>query len=412
MVERAAKSPVALIFCVVLLSVGSRLWGQTAQVVGTAVTVPMKVANNRVFIPIKVIGPKGSRVVAFWVDTGGGTLALSGRLALELGLTPLKGSLEGMGDTPAQVITSPEFSLAGLSLDLSGVSVGAHLAPPSQSVFAGMEAQGFLPAAVLKNYDVVFDYLHGSFTLGKPGTIEHQGAAIPLSVQPKTGFAKIDLTIDSQAYGFLLDTGAAFTGMSQTVFSQLESLHPSWPHTVGAVGAANMVGKKFDVENEILLVPTAAIGNFRLHNIGMVSRPAGVYEKYISAEMSAPIVGALAGNVLRQFRIELDYAHETAYMSYQQGDRTADLDCVGLIVHVADDGKVLVSGASQRGGVSEIAGLQLGDRLMAINGLKVTGLPLSVILAALSGEIGEVKELTIQRGKQNSTILASVLRHP
>ena len=69
---------------------------------------------------------------------------------------------------------------------------------------------------------------------------------------------------------------------------------------------------------------------------------------------------------------------------------------MGLIVHVADDGKVLVSGTSQHGGVPEIAGLQLGDRLMAINHLKVTGLPLSVILAALSGEIGEVKELTIQ----------------
>lgn len=128
--------------------------------------------------------------------------------------------------------------------------------------------------------------------------------------------------------------------------------------------------------------------------------------------MSAPIVGALAGNVLRQFRIELDYAHETAYLSYQQGERTADLDCVGLIVHVADDGKVLVSGTSQRGGVPEIAGLQLGDRLMAINGLKVTGLPLSVILSTLSGEIGEVKQLTIRRGKQKSTILASVHRHP
>ena len=31
--------------------------------------------------------------------------------------------------------------------------------------------------------------------------------------------------------------------------------------------------------------------------------------------MRGPIVGALAGTVLKGFRVELDYAHETLYLS-------------------------------------------------------------------------------------------------
>ena len=31
--------------------------------------------------------------------------------------------------------------------------------------------------------------------------------------------------------------------------------------------------------------------------------------------MRRPIVGSLAGNVLSGFRVELDYAHETLYLS-------------------------------------------------------------------------------------------------
>jgi hypothetical protein len=402
----------ALLFGTVQASAGLRILGQTAVTKDPAVTVPMKLVNNRVFIPLKVTGPNGSRIVDFWVDSGGGTLALSGQLALELGLKPIKGSLVGFGDKPAQVVTSPHLSIGDLDLNLSGVSVGAHLAPPSKTVFAGIEAQGFLPAAILKNYDVVFDYLHGSFTLGKPGTIEHQGAAVPLSVQPKTGFARIELTINSRVYGFMLDTGAAFTGMSEDIFSQLEARNPAWPHAVGAVCSANMVGKKFDAENKLLVVPTAQLGEFTLHNIGMVSRPAGVYEKYISAEMSAPIVGALAGNVLRQFRIEFDYQQATAYLTFQKSDRTEDLNCVGLIVHVQDDGDILVSGTAQHDGVPEIPEVRAGDTLVAIDGQDVRGIPLSAILTALSGRIGEVKKLTIQRARQQIVVVARVREHP
>ena len=41
----------------------------------------------------------------------------------------------------------------------------------------------------------------------------------------------------------------------------------------------------------------------------------GTFEDYMTRMMTAPIVGAVAGNVLRLFRVELDYAHEMLYLS-------------------------------------------------------------------------------------------------
>jgi hypothetical protein len=35
----------------------------------------------------------------------------------------------------------------------------------------------------------------------------------------------------------------------------------------------------------------------------------------MSQMMAAPIVGSLAGNVLKHFRVELDYANEKLYLS-------------------------------------------------------------------------------------------------
>ena len=47
----------------------------------------------------------------------------------------------------------------------------------------------------------------------------------------------------------------------------------------------------------------------------MTSRREGVFEKYMSSMMTAPIIGSLAGNVLSHFRVELDYPDQKLYLS-------------------------------------------------------------------------------------------------
>jgi len=376
-------------------------------------TVRMEVRDNRVFIPLEVAGPNGkTKVVLFWVDSGGDTIFLSGQLAHELGLQESGASFMGMGETPSHFVTKPHLSIMGMDIDLTRVSVSASLSEKSRNAFAGVEAGGFLPATVLRNYEAVFDYPAHSFTLAQTGNIAHRGMPVPMAIQPTTGFARVEIAIGGQDYGFMLDTGAAYTGISRTVIDRWIGKHPSWPHSLGAVGAANMVGKHFDATNELLRIPEIKWGSILLRNVGMVSRPAGVYEKVVSEDMTAPIVGALSGNVLRQFRLDLDYPAGIAYLELDGADSISDLDCVGLIVQVGEDGNAIVSGVAQRDGRAEIAGVEAGDILLRVDDHEVAGASLATILTYLSGAVGEKKRLTLRRDARELSVSAVVFPHP
>jgi len=143
----------------------------------------------------------------------------------------------------------------------------------------------------------------------------------------------------------------------------------------------------------------------------MESRPAGVYEKVVSEDMTAPIIGALSGNVLSQFRLDLDYPASMAYLELAGTGNFPDLDCVGLILQVKEDG-VLVSGVAQHDGHAEIVGVEAGDTLLRVDDHDVAGAPLALILEYLSGAVGEKKRLTVRRGEQQLTVSATVLSHP
>ena len=128
--------------------------------------------------------------------------------------------------------------------------------------------------------------------------------------------------------------------------------------------------------------------------------------------MSRPIIGALAGNVLRHFRIDLDYAAGVAYLQSDGIDNFTDLDCVGIIVHVEPNGTVAVSGVSQRDGHPEFAGVSSGDLLLRVDRHEVTGASLALILRYLSGPVGEKKRLTLRRGTKSISVNTFVSRHP
>jgi PDZ domain len=375
-------------------------------------TTHMEVRDNRAFILLQVVGTNGRKKTAlFWVDSGGDSVFLGGPLADELGLQKVGESFQAMGERPAHRVTKPVLSIAGMIIDIQQVPVSASESK-FRNLFAGVEAEGFLPAAVLKLYDVVFDYPAHSFTLAHSGSLVHHGVPIPMSVKPETGLPRIEVLIAGQTYGFMLDTGAAYAGLSLGVMDKWIIEHPSWAHSVGAVGSANMVGKQYDSTKELLRTPEVRLGPIVIRNVGFMSQPVGVYETIDSADMTAPIVGVLAGNVLRHFRLDLDYPSGVAYVSPAHTVNAADLDCVGLIFQVTEAGSIVINGVAQRNAAPEVDRIQAGDILLRIDGHSVTGATRATVLNYLSGTVGEVRHLTIRRGLQEISISASVKAHP
>jgi hypothetical protein len=372
----------------------------------TLVTVPLIVEGNAPIIELEFPMQSGKlRKARFLVDTGGGALLLGNKLMADVGAKADGPPIEDEG-SPIQPLIPMQVELCGMALDLTGVSVAGL--PASEWAGPRNEAEGIIPASLLRHYDVVFDYPGHKFSLGKPGSIEFQGAKIPAPVSPDTGFPRIETTIADSKFGFLLDTGGSFTMISRTVMDQWLKQNPDWPNEVGAVGFANMYGGAKENEAIMVRMPEMKIGAVTVNQPAAVSRPAGTFEQWMSKMMTGPIIGSLAGNVLRDFCVSIDYKNGFVYLFPSKPSSDTDLSSVGLILKKDSKGSLIVTGLSSNASPDVRKGIHAGDKLIAVDDVDVSVKLLAGAAALLQGRAGSQKRLTVERAGRKQVITVTV----
>lgn len=276
-------------------------------------TVPLLVEGNRPFVDITFHRPDGStRAARFLVDSGGGGFLLSEPLARDLGLQWGETSHEE-GSEFAQVKVPPKAFVGEFPLELNPMRVlvligTENILPP----VAPGHAEGMFPGHLLARYHVVFDFPNRTFTIARDDVLTPVGVAMPMPVGKPSGFPRTEIEVDGVTRGFLIDTGASFTTVSEVLLKSWGSAHPEWSRHPGAVGEAVTLG---GTTLETMIVPSVRWGTQQLQELGVVSQSEGTFEKWMSSMMAKPIVGSLAGNVLKRFRVELDYPNEKLYLS-------------------------------------------------------------------------------------------------
>jgi predicted aspartyl protease len=271
------------------------------------------VEGNRPFVDITFYRADGSqRSARFLVDTGGGGFLLAEPLARDVGLR--WGAAQREEDKEFAVVAEPPSpSIGGVALELEPtrvfVMIGTdNILPPA----APGRAEGMLPGHVLVRYHIVFDYPQGRFTIARHGVLTPRGTQSPMPVAARSGFPRTEVEVDGEVHGFLLDTGASFTMVSEALLKSWGEKHSDWPRHEGADGDAKTLGGQ---TLETMFVPVAKWGPHELREFGVTSQREGAFERYMSPMMAAPILGALGGNVLKRFRVELDYKNERMYLS-------------------------------------------------------------------------------------------------
>jgi C-terminal processing protease CtpA/Prc len=134
----------------------------------------------------------------------------------------------------------------------------------------------------------------------------------------------------------------------------------------------------------------------------MVARPEGTFERYMTQMMSAPIVGALAGNVLSCFEFVLGDA-TVSIAQKKQGD-THELDGLGLALQPHDDGRFTVLGVCDAADESVTRLVHAGDVLLAVDGRETTGLLTHDLYELLAGPAGESRSLQLGREGAELTV--------
>ena len=361
-------------------------------------TVPLIIDGNRVYAQLAIRRPNGTwRDVVFFVDPGSASMIVSPALLLELNLGPQIPLMFRLG----------EMTVAVNSCLLTGD-------PWLPFTVAGnRKVEGLLPAGVLQKFTVVIDYGHHLLTLAQPGTLEPGGTSVPIEVNETTGLAVVEAKIDRKTYPITIDNGSAYTWLGKSAANEWLGTHPEWHRGIGAVGVSNMRMEDDGVEAAGLLlrIPEVRLGSLTIPDMGALAIGPNQANwdllDWYSQKNPIPVIGWLGGNVLRNFRITIDYPKRMSYWVRQSAPDEHELDQVGLTLS-ARGGELFVAGVATQNGKATVAGVQVGDKLVRIDDLPAKNANWGAIFAAMHGKPGEIRTLRLERNGKSFTVNARV----
>ncbi len=365
------------------------------------ITAPFVLDHNRVFVDLQLAGFDGviHNTRAF-VDMADQDLELTKMLAKQLQVEQGKNVQIRIGGTP-------------LVFDESKVSARSN---PGESIMGGGEpkVEANLPATIMMNYDVVFDYKARTMTLAPPGTIRHGGFRIPCRVNRRTGLVSVDMKVGARTYAVTVDNGSAYTWIRKQVVQGWVDSQRDWLLGVGAIGNANMNGSNEEASALLARIPVISVDSLEIKDAGLAGyamqlSPGNedIFDWY-SEKAPEKVAGFIGGNVLKSFRIEIDYAQHETYWVQQAAIDRLDTEQVPLTIRPEPDGSYTVIGVFTRNGQKQIEGVQRGDKLIKVGNLEVKGATFGTILDALHGEPGETRALELERGGKRFGIAAKV----
>ncbi len=371
-----------------------------------SITVPFSLDHGRMTIDVALERPDGtSRQARAWVDMGNQVLILVEPLARELGLDAPAG--EGPGAVLPDSLV-PSLRVGGMALDLRGVPVVVR---PGAHVLAGVGVEVQLPANALHHHHVVLDYPVGRMTLALPGVLKPRGAAVPCRVNPETGLFMVEARLDGEPAWLGVDNGSAGTWVSDALARAWLARHPDWPRATGAAGSANFFGFPFETGGTLVCLPELAVGPVRARDVAVLGLDQRLFDWY-SEKSAGPVRGIIGANVLKGFRVEIDFPGRMTW--WQPGPRTGprDLDIVGLTLRPEPGGGVTVAGVVARDGKPLVEGVAPGDRLVAVDGRDLSQARMGDAVDALRGAPGAARTLVLEREGKRSTVVAKVARLP
>jgi hypothetical protein len=92
--------------------------------------------------------------------------------------------------------------------------------------------------------------------------------------------------------------------ISNSIFDQWKKEHPEW----------RVVANAEETSGEPMIeVPELTVAGFTVRNVWFTQRPDNNFSEHFSNWTDKPVVGAIGGNVLKDFRIVLDYPNAVAW---------------------------------------------------------------------------------------------------
>ncbi len=372
-------------------------------------TAKLELDHGRMIVELELRRPDGSRRAArAWIDTGGSDMTVSGPLARDLGvdLSAMPVAANGAWKTDVPV---PALRLAGVPLDIEGMTLSVR---PDRFPMPGIAADCVLAPRCLQKLHVVFDGPGRALTVARPGVLTPRGAAVPCRVHPETGLFMVEASVAGEKIALGVDTGSAGTWVSDRLVSAWLSRSHDRPRATGAAGSTNFFGFPFEANGLLTLMPPLAIGALPVSGeVAVLGLDQGLFDWY-SRKSAAAVAGFLGAGLISRCRLEVDFPGQMTWWAIGPEPASRDLDIVPLTLRPEADGSYSVAGVVRRGDRPLLAGVRAGDRLLAVDGLEVTGATMGRVVGTLRGKPGESRRLLLERDGARLVEIAAVIRLP
>lgn len=356
-------------------SVRTSAFASRPPVAGTRTTViPFRLINNQIFITIQ---DRRGMPLTMLFDTGAPNI-LTPQTAQRLGIASRNPAVAiGVGQKPVAVAMTLVQGLTLGAIRLGRMPfVILPLAPVIQA--AGVPFDGIIGNTVLAQYTVTIDYAHHWLTLAPGDTFNYSGPGdrLPLIISDRN-IPQIAATLDGVPGIFSVDTGSGATLALNTPFVKSHQLIKKYGATLDTITGWGIGG---GVRTYVARACELRLGVVVMH------RPVielSTLNQGISA--SPNFSGTLGAGFLRRFTVTFDYAHRLLILhrnaEFAMPDR---YDRSGMWIN-ADGDAYRIEDIVPNGPASR-AGLKIGDRITAINGIPVKELPLLKVRASLRND--------------------------
>lgn len=369
----------------------------------SALKIPFDLSNNLVLLPVRV---NDSQPLWFILDVGATSSVINTRLVRELGL-PTKGKVKGSSSGGAiEVDLVPGISFALPGVKVSNLTVGSISLDPFAPVL-GRAIGGVIGYDLLSQFVVEIDYGTKTINLHAPNGYRYAGAGarLPFKLIDKQPFIDASITAEGRTPvkgKFGVSTASSGALLLNRLFVEAQRLLQAVTKTsqgnTGGVGGLTrtLVGRvknirvgRFDIENPIVSFSQATKGE----------------------QASAAHDGVLGGEVLRRFKLILDYARRQIILEPNMHLAEAfeeDMSGLEFIAEGENFGTYVVNEIIANSPAAE-AGLQEEDELTEIDDRRVTELGPERIRQMFMRE-GKEYLLSIKRGEQKLRVKIKLRR--
>jgi hypothetical protein len=373
-------------------------------------TVPVTLDHNRIIIDVYLPLPDGGQKrVRGWLDNGNTDLWISERVGKLMALQPAKDSKEAetLGAKVRTMEAPKEVLIGGMKISLAGLKEAKMIS--AESIAPGSSAEINLPSTVLRNYDVIMDYVDRELTLATPGQAKFTGKSAKVFVHPSNGLVQVPATIAVKPYQLALDLGSCFSMLASEPFQQLAKDNPKWPRNTGSVGPEIFWGMTQEAKTQSLRIPSIDYGPVKLAEVGVEELPQN-FLAFFRQRAGAETSGLIGGNALVNYRVGIDYAHSTVYFEQRGSYIAPGIDVVGLTLRPELDGRYTIIGVPDYEGKPAVPEAKPGDVLVAVDKVPAKGSTMGQIWSLLGGDPGDIRVLTLEREGRQLTVNATVKR--